>query len=339
MKHVRFFSAIIAGALVLTSTLSFGQQTQSTPDRNVGVQRARVPQGPEVPFGPPPAEDTFMFVSSEMNFDGKLVKGAPYSAQAVTESTQVLSDGNRIVNKSVASVYRDSEGRTRREHTLRAIGPFATAGDPPQTIFISDPVANMSYTLDPRSQVARKMPPMRFEYKVAAPPNGPAGPPNGPPPVGEMPAAVAIQALPVERVDVQPQFFFRTAEPMGTHGGVVMEWHGGPERKGKTEQLGKQDIEGVSAEGTRNTVTIPAGTIGNERPLEIVFERWYSPELQLVVMTRHSDPRFGETVYRLTNISREEPARSLFEVPANYTIKEGPTPGRRVEMRTAVPGP
>ena len=336
MKHVRVFPAIIAGALVLTGTLSFGQQRQSTPDRNVSVQRERFPQGPD---GPPPAEDTFMFVSSEMNFDGKLVKGAPYSAQAVTESTQVLSDGNRIVNKSVASVYRDSEGRTRREHTLRAIGPFATAGDPPQTIFISDPVANMSYTLDPRSQVARKMPPMRFEYKIAAPPNGPAGPPNGPPPVGEMPVGAAIHAVPVERVDVQPQFFFRTTEPMGTHGGVVMEWHGGPERKGKTEQLGTQDIEGVSAEGTRNTVTIPAGTIGNERPLEIVFERWYSPELQLVVMTRHSDPRFGETVYRLTNISREEPARSLFEVPANYTIKEGPTPGRRVEMRTAVPAP
>ena len=120
MKHVRVFPAIIAGALVLTGTLSFGQQRQSTPDRNVSVQRERFPQGPD---GPPPAEDTFMFVSSEMNFDGKLVKGAPYSAQAVTESTQVLSDGNRIVNKSVASVYRDSEGRIRREHTLRAIGP------------------------------------------------------------------------------------------------------------------------------------------------------------------------------------------------------------------------
>ncbi len=82
-------------------------------------------------------------------------------------------------------------------------------------------------------------------------------------------------------------------------------------------------IEGVEAEGTRTTMTIPAGEIGNERPIEIVSERWYSPELQLVVMTRHSDPRSGETTYKLTNINRTEPAKSLFEVPAGYTIKEG----------------
>jgi hypothetical protein len=90
------------------------------------------------------------------------------------------------------------------------------------------------------------------------------------------------------------------------------------------EDLGKQTIEGVVAEGTRTTVTIPAGEIGNERAIEIVSERWYSPELQLVVMTRHSDPRSGEMTYKLTNINRAEPAKSLFEVPAGYTVKEGP---------------
>ena len=89
------------------------------------------------------------------------------------------------------------------------------------------------------------------------------------------------------------------------------------------QELGKQIIEGVEAEGTRTTVTIPAGEIGNERPIEIVSERWYSPELQLVVMSRHSDPRTGETTYKLTNINRAEPAKSLFEVPGGYTIKEG----------------
>ena len=89
------------------------------------------------------------------------------------------------------------------------------------------------------------------------------------------------------------------------------------------ENLGKQTIEGVEAEGTRSTITIPAGEIGNERPIEIVSERWYSPELQMVVMTRHSDPRTGEMTYKLTNINRTEPAKSLFEVPSDYTIKEG----------------
>jgi hypothetical protein len=118
---------------------------------------------------------------------------------------------------------------------------------------------------------------------------------------------------------------------------MVMEWHGGAERRGKEESLGKQTIEGVEAEGTRNVTTIPAGEIGNERPIEIVFERWYSPALQAVVMTRHVDPRFGETSYRLTNISRDEPARSLFEVPAGYSVKEVAGPGKQMRIRKPAP--
>ena len=105
----------------------------------------------------------------------------------------------------------------------------------------------------------------------------------------------------------------------------------------KKESLGKQTIEGVEAEGTRTTVTIPADEIGNELPIQIVTERWYSPELQTVVMTRHRDPRFGETTYRLTNINRSEPARTLFEVPPDYTIKEAPQPMIRT-FRTQKPG-
>jgi hypothetical protein len=91
----------------------------------------------------------------------------------------------------------------------------------------------------------------------------------------------------------------------------------------KTESLGKQVIEGIEAEGTRSVITIPAGTHGNDSAVEVVSERWYSQELQAVVMSKHSDPRMGEHVYRLTNIKREEPARSLFEVPADYQVQEG----------------
>ena len=74
--------------------------------------------------------------------------------------------------------------------------------------------------------------------------------------------------------------------------------------------------------GTRTTTTIPAGTIGNEQPILIVAEQWFSPDLKVLVMTKHSDPRTGETTYRLTNIVQTEPARSLFEVPADYTLKD-----------------
>src|SRR5215212_1552353 len=102
-------------------------------------------------------EATSVFVSSEMGFGGKVVKGAPYSAQAVTESVQVLADGNRIVHKTTASVYRDGEGRTRRDVSVGNIGPYAVAGDPAQTIFINDPVAKVNYILDPRSHSGRKL--------------------------------------------------------------------------------------------------------------------------------------------------------------------------------------
>jgi hypothetical protein len=106
--------------------------------------------------------------------------------------------------------------------------------------------------------------------------------------------------------------------------------------KPESEDLGTRTIEGLEAKGTRTTVTIPAGEMGNEKPLVIVTERWYSPELSTVVMSRHSDPRMGETTFRLTQVSRGEPDRSLFEVPADYTVKEG-GPGHVVIERRMKP--
>ena len=113
----------------------------------------------------------------------------------------------------------------------------------------------------------------------------------------------------------------KDAESLALHGPVTLfavNAHS-PEQKGKTEDLGKQVMEGLSVEGTRTTLTIPAGQIGNERPIEIVSERWYSPDLQMVIMSKHSDPRMGETVFTVTNISRANPDASLFQVPPGYT--------------------
>ena len=100
------------------------------------------------------------FISTEASIAGKVVKGAPYSADAVTETSQTLSDGNRIAKKSTSATYRDSEGRTRRDMTLPAIRPFAASGDAPSFVMISDPVAGASYHLDSKSKTARKLPAM-----------------------------------------------------------------------------------------------------------------------------------------------------------------------------------
>ena len=93
-----------------------------------------------------------------------------------------------------------------------------------------------------------------------------------------------------------------------------------PAVKPIVEQLGNQMMEGVTVEGTRTTMTIPAGQIGNESPIQIVSERWFSPELKVLVMSRQSDPRFGETTYRLIGVTRVEPPEDLFDIPSDYKV-------------------
>ena len=353
MTRCRILTSLLLSTLVPASTISINAQNkQPAPERQM-IQLERMP-GPDDPRTPPP-DDNFTFVALEMNSDGKVVKGAPYSAQALTETMQTLSDGNRIINKSTATIYRDSEGRTRREQTLRVMGPFATGGETPQTIFINDPVAGVNYAFDTRSKVAHKMPPMRFEFKVRNPKGGEgpgagigsgvgggvgvradAEPPPPHPPDTSAPMVFERTAPPPGvRVESPPglpgegpeMVFERSATPPPAgEGGMVFQWTGAREDNARNESLGKQAIEGIEAEGTRKTIEIPAGEIGNERPIEIVFERWYSPELQVVVMTKHSDPRFGETTYRLTKINRSEPAGELFEVPADYKVQSPPGP-------------
>jgi hypothetical protein len=301
------------------------------------------------PAGPGPLSDTVVFLSSEFNFDGKTVKNAPYSADAVTETVQVLSDGNRIVRRTNSTVYRDSEGRTRSEQTLTGIGPFPVAGDPVRTISISDPVSGFSYVLDERGKVARKMYKQKFFYRSTKPGSedvvvmapggattvhGKAGiAPGKDVRVIEMSSATAASAPGTGGVAVAASG--SGVAVAGTRviadGPVTRAFGEAP----KTESLGTQMIEGVSAEGTRTTVTIPAGQIGNERPIEIVSERWYSPELQVVVLSKRNDPMTGDMTYKLTNINRNEPVRSLFEVPGDFKIEESPVPGKMKILKPA----
>ena len=212
---------------------------------------------------------------------GKIVKNAPYSAEAVTETSQALADGNRIAHKTTAATYRDSEGRTRRDMTLPAIGPLAT-GDAPSLVIINDPVANVTYHLDSKAKTARKMPGLGVMGVAFA---------QGPEAVEGVKAKLAAEAGTTES---RPAVMIRRAAPV-----AVGETFQKEVRPPKTEALGKQAIDGVQAEGTRTTITIPAGEIGNEREINIVNERWYSPELQTVIMSKHSDPRMGETAVQI----------------------------------------
>jgi hypothetical protein len=239
-------------------------------------------------------------LGAEAGMPGRVVKNAPYSADIVTETTQTLTDGNHIRQSSTAKVYRDTEGRTRREQSLNALGGIAPSSILPQVVFINDPVAGFNYALDTQNRTATK--------SVWARPGRDA------------------QA----QSSSQPMARLRQQSANGS-AAIAGRWGRGAATRQdiKTESLGRQTIEGVPADGTRTTMTIAAGQMGNEQPIQIVTERWYSPDLQTVVLSKHTDPRMGETVSKLANISRSEPPSSVFEPPADYKIAEtGNRPGR-----------
>lgn len=237
--------------------------------------------------GAPLEAQTFEFVTAEGMGPGRVIKGSPYAADTTVESVQTLADGNRIVHRNTSSFARDSEGRTRREIHVEV------AGKPEEShkvILIDDPVAGAHYVLNTRTKTATKMPlPKEGDVRVG----NLAGPP--------MPAnAVPLGAGPMSQV--------RIARLEGLAPTV--------------EELGKQTMEGIAVTGRRVTVTIPAGLVGNERPLVSRTETWYSDALKAPVLVKRSDPRMGETTSRTTNIRQVEQPRYLFEVPSDYKIEE-----------------
>ncbi len=242
--------------------------------------------------------NTVQYIATEGFSGGKLVKGAPYSADETSETTQTLSDGNRIVRKNSARVYRDKDGRTRTERTFALPGPQAGTGE--TTIMIDDPVAGTAYRLDPSSRTAVQMP---------------AG------------NSQELKRIAEAKATVAGNIFF------STHGAATtkMRMIAKPASEPKSETLGKRPIDGIEAEGTRSTMTIPAGDLGNERPIDIVSERWFSPELQTFVLTKRNDPMIGETVFRLSNVTRSDPDPSLFQVPPGYAMKDAAA-GERVRI-------
>jgi hypothetical protein len=242
----------------------------------------------EPPAGsPPPPPDAMMpggpvgprleiLGFGEMHL-GKVVTGAPYSAVAVTETKQTLADGNVIDRKVQSNVYRDSQGRTRRETTFTGVGPLAASGQPRSMVSIHDPVASTAFVLHADTKIAEQLP---------VPPKRPKDPEN-----------------------LQNRFenHFQKEIANGTL---------------KKEDLGTQTINGVTAQGTRYTRTIPAGQIGNANPITVVNEMWYSPDLQVAVKIVRNDPRMGQVTYTLTSVQRTEPAASLFTVPSDYTVQQ-----------------
>jgi hypothetical protein len=241
-----------------------------------------------------------------------VVKDEPYQAQAVTEMKQTLADGSHIVQTTTATVARDIDGRTVRVQKLGAMGPWkdSSPGNSQTLTTIFDPVAQEHIDYTSGSKVAHvflmpSVPPGAIVgaeegFSVSVPSSLGVAEKGLIVSSGSGPVGGAVQGFAVQDRPFSPQLS-KGVQP-------------------KTESLGTKTIESVQVTGTRSTSTIPAGTIGNDRDLNIIRETWYSPELKLVVQSTQSDPRFGETTYTLKSIQQGSPDVTLFQVPANYTI-------------------
>src|SRR6202050_2294043 len=246
MKISRIVNTFAMAVLFLIA--SSGARAQSSD------QAAQVPPPPPHGGGPMfermgPMGEGMAFGGFEAGMDGKTVGGAPFTASFSSQTTETLADGNKIQRSATGTVAADSQGRTRRDMRLPAIGPWAASGKtPPQVSFINDPVAGTRYVLEVDKKIARQM-------------------------------------------------RAHEAHPRG-----ASQKSDASQNQVTTTSLGTQTINGISAQGTKYTRTIPAGEIGNVNPIVIVTESWYSPDLQTVIMTKRTDPRMGETIFTMPHI-------------------------------------
>jgi len=235
--------------------------------------------------------------------DDRVIANAPFSADGTTTVTQTLGDGTRIERRTTAKLYRDSTGRVRREQTVIGLDRLNPAATPQSTItFDSVPGDPAPYTLNPAARTARR---------------GPRG-------VQWLTAAGFYMARGDDRraVDVNAPGNAWIASLELSTSRAAQTAAIPPDLKPTEESLGTRQIEGVKATGRRKTTVIPAGRIGNDRAIQVVEEQWDSPELNLVIASRFSDPRTGVVEYRMTNIIRAEPRADLFAVPSDYTVIE-----------------
>ena len=233
-------------------------------------------------------------------FAAKIVTGRPFSAEAIVETDQTLADGSHVINRQTVTAARDGQGRTYREEILATP---ATGSSALKAIFISDPVAKANYLLG-LDHVAHKTPMLTAPDQAGATSVSTSG----------APAGLSLQTFTTARgggsgpVRASTQAAQPAQQP--APGAVSME------------QLGTQVIAGFDADGSRTTLTIPAGQVGNQNPLAIITERWYSQELEATVLAKRSDPRVGTSSYQFTRVQQIEPPASLFQIPVGYTIAE-----------------
>lgn len=225
----------------------------------------------------------------------------PFSADFINETDQSLADGNHIHRAVHGKIFRDAEGRTRQEIEL----PPAPDGSRQDVITIQDPLAGTYIHLEPEIKSATL-------YA-----NGPLG-------IGTPVRAAASAGKADPQAIATPSAPSNAGTRRGSVPNVAAGNFAGPTTE--AEQLGTKVIEGFTVTGTRRTSITPAGAVGNDQPIVSSFEMWFSNDLQIYLLTVIKNPKIGESTYKLVNIHAGDPDPQLFQVPADYTVKDNTQP-------------
>jgi len=296
MKKV---DSILLASLLLAAALPASAQTGNSPGNGAQSRtavRSDVGLAPIFPY-------MFEPIAVAGLLNDRLVKNQPVAAVFESETSSFQPNGNPITSRVTIRIYRDNEGRTRREVISypgnASSGSSQTAAS--TAITIDDPVSGFTYLLDQQTKTVQR-------YKLT----------NAHPQQGNSFNDIVPRVVELLRND-------------DLQTGMVRKYRLDPP---KLEPLGRQQIiPGVEAEGRRLIFKIPAGAIGNAAEVESTYEIWIARDLRMLVKSVTKNPLTGEHNLRLTTISRDEQPVSLFEVPSGYTMQESGT------IRTDMPPP
>jgi hypothetical protein len=218
------------------------------------------------------------------------------SATVTTQTAQTYLDGTHVSQTTTTVQYRDREGRTRIERNE----PGVSASGPVKSITIRDPVAGVSYNLNPAEKTAVKL-------VMAGTSIGPANPTTAGGRRGRGGGRGDSASGSNSDAPARIQQALSDLKDMAAAVQAARN-----NQNDIVEDLGTATVNGVPAHGTGITTVVPVGAIGNDKEFRSITERWFSPDLNLLIKSVSTDPRFGTTTYELTNISRQSPDPSLF---------------------------
>jgi hypothetical protein len=282
------------------------------------------------------AESSAIHSTDDLSSNGAIaammnpITGQPYTATKSTHSVWKLADGTTIRHEAETKIARDGEGRVREDvEVTRAMSMGGKQTNMTvESVMVADPVDHSLLTWTGKAKFAMRMQMPDFSALTKKRPmGGLSGILSGapPPPVPPRPPS---QGLPnIEMVKPEPAAL-RLGRRDGGDGSAydvaMAQTPGTGVHKDAvhTEDLGKQSIAGVLVTGKRTTTVIPMDEIGNDQPITVVHEEWYSPELKVVVKTYDSDPRSGERTMELEGLTRGEPDAALFHAPEGYEVKD-----------------